>query len=81
MRINEYHFILAAAHLHTDICPLTGNYALSSNNGSNNCSSEVSLSSGCHQSHRMKLTTACTEEIKGEINKTVYSFSLKHSKR
>jgi len=55
---------ITTAHLHTDICPLAGNYALSSNIDSNNCSREVSLSSGCHESHRMRLTTACPDDVK-----------------
>ena len=60
------HCIISASHLHTDICPLTGNYALRNDNASNNCSNEITLSSGCQNSHKMKLTTKCPEDMKGK---------------
>jgi len=56
---------ITTAHLHASICPLTGNYALRNKNVSSaNCSNQVTLSSGCHNSHKMKLTTLCPKDVK-----------------
>ena len=70
-------FFLLAAHLHASICPLTGNYALRNKNISSNCSNQVTLSSGCHNSHKMKLTTICPKDIKGiaQFNKIFINYS------
>jgi len=54
---------ITTAHLHSSSCPLTGNYALRNNNVSSNCSNQVTLSSGCHSSHKMKLTASCLKDI------------------
>jgi len=56
---------ITTAHLHASPCPLTGNYALrNKNTDSSNCTNQVTLSSGCHNSHKMKLTTICPKDIK-----------------
>jgi hypothetical protein len=54
---------VTTAHLHSSPCPLTGNYALRSSIEQKNCSDKLTLSSGCVNSHKMKLTSSCTQEV------------------
>lgn len=53
---------VTTAHLHVSPCPLTGNFALRSFSQISNCSDKLTLSSGCVNSHKMKLTSSCSQE-------------------
>merc|ERR1719430_926741 len=54
---------VTTAHLHVSPCPLTGNFALRSSSQSSNCSDKLTLSSGCINSHKMKITSSCNQEV------------------